>query len=122
MLGKKIDEHGSKVFLVNTGWTGGIYGVGSRMNLGYTRSMVRAAIAGKLDNVETKKNEIFGLNMPLEIEGVPSNVLHPRYAWEDPNEYDKEANRLADAFRENFKKFSHVSEDIAIKGGPPVIK
>ena len=122
MLGKKIDEHGSKVFLVNTGWTGGIYGVGSRMNLGYTRSMVRAAIAGKLDNVETKKNEIFGLNMPLEIEGVPSNVLHPRYAWEDPKEYDKEANRLADAFRENFKKFSHVSEDIAIKGGPPVIK
>ncbi|PIC69143.1 phosphoenolpyruvate carboxykinase (ATP) [Sporosarcina sp. P18a] len=122
MLGKKIDEHGSKVFLVNTGWTGGIYGVGSRMNLGYTRTMVRAAIAGKLDNIETKKNEIFGLNMPLEIEGVPSDVLHPRDAWEDPQEYDKEANRLADAFRENFKKFSHVSEDIAIKGGPPVIK
>lgn len=122
MLGKKIDEHGSKVFLVNTGWTGGIYGVGSRMNLGYTRSMVRAAIAGKLDNVETKKNEIFGLNMPVEIEGVPSNVLHPRYAWEDPQEYDKEANRLADAFRENFKKFTHVSEEIAIKGGPPVSK
>ncbi|PID15856.1 phosphoenolpyruvate carboxykinase (ATP) [Sporosarcina sp. P34] len=122
MLGKKIDEHGSKVFLVNTGWTGGIYGVGSRMNLGYTRTMVRAAIAGKLDNIETKKNEIFGLNMPLEIEGVPSDVLHPRDAWEDPQEYDKEANRLADAFRENFKKFSHVSEDIAVKGGPPVIK
>ena len=122
MLGKKIDEHDAKVFLVNTGWTGGVFGVGSRMNLGYTRTMVRAAIAGKLDNIETKKNEIFGLHMPLEIEGVPSNVLHPRYAWKDPEEYDKEANRLADAFRENFKKFSHVSEDIAIKGGPPVIK
>ena len=122
MLGKKIDEHDAKVFLVNTGWTGGVFGVGSRMNLGYTRTMVRAAIAGKLDNIETKKNEIFGLHMPLEIEGVPSNVLHPRYAWKDPEEYDKEANRLADAFRENFKKFDHVSDDIAIKGGPPVSK
>ncbi len=122
MLGKKIDEHDAKVFLVNTGWTGGVFGVGSRMNLGYTRTMVRAAIAGKLNNIETKKNEIFGLNMPLEIEGVPSHVLHPRYAWEDPKEYDKEANRLANAFRENFKKFDHVSDDIAIKGGPPVIK
>ncbi|EGQ21463.1 phosphoenolpyruvate carboxykinase (ATP) [Mammaliicoccus sciuri] len=118
MLGKKIDEHGAKVFLVNTGWTGGIFGVGSRMNLGYTRTMVRAAIAGKLDNVETKTNEIFGLEMPLEIEGVPSNVLHPRYAWENPEEYDAEAKRLAAAFRENFKKFNHVSEEIAIKGGP----
>ncbi|WP_153730915.1 phosphoenolpyruvate carboxykinase (ATP) [Sporosarcina obsidiansis] len=118
MLGKKIDEHGAKVFLVNTGWTGGVYGVGKRMNLGHTRTMVRAAIAGKLDNVETKKNEIFGLEMPLEIEGVPSEVLHPRYAWANPEEYDAEAKRLASAFRENFKKFDHVSEDIAIKGGP----
>lgn len=118
MLGKKIDEHGAKVFLVNTGWTGGIFGVGSRMNLGYTRTMVRAAIAGDLDNVETKMNAVFGLHMPIEIEGVPSDVLHPRAAWADPEEYDKEASRLAEAFRENFKKFSHVSPEIAEKGGP----
>lgn len=118
MLGKKIDEHDAKVFLVNTGWTGGIFGVGSRMNLGYTRTMVRAAIAGKLDNVETETNKIFGLAMPVEIEGVPSEVLHPRKAWANPEEYDAEAKRLAAAFRENFKKFDHVSEEIAIKGGP----
>lgn len=118
MLGKKIDEHDAKVFLVNTGWTGGIFGVGTRMNLGYTRTMVRAAIAGKLDNVETVTNEIFGLAMPVEIEGVPSDVLHPRKTWKDPEEYDAEAKRLAAAFRENFKKFDHVSEEIAIKGGP----
>lgn len=120
MLGKKIEEHGSKVFLVNTGWTGGVYGVGKRMNLGYTRKMVHAALAGELNDVPTKKNVMFGLDMPLEVKGVPTHVLHPRYAWEDPAEYDKEASRLADAFRENFKKFDHVSEDIASKGGPPI--
>lgn len=118
MLGKKIDEHDAQVFLVNTGWTGGGYGVGERMELKYTRAMVRAALEGKLDNVQTETNAIFGLEMPTEIEGVPSNVLNPRNVWANGEEYDAKAKELADLFRENFKKFGTVSEDISKQGGP----
>ncbi|MFJ8066150.1 phosphoenolpyruvate carboxykinase (ATP) [Psychrobacillus sp. NPDC096426] len=118
MLGKKIDEHGAQVFLVNTGWTGGEYGVGSRMKLAYTRTMVRAAIDGKLRNVETTTDAVFGLEIPTEIEGVPAEVLIPRNAWEDQASYDAKATELAQAFRENFQKFGTVSEDISLKGGP----
>ncbi|MFS0574526.1 phosphoenolpyruvate carboxykinase (ATP) [Sporosarcina sp. 179-K 3D1 HS] len=118
MLGNKIDEHNAQVFLVNTGWTGGVYGVGKRMDLKYTRAMVRAALAGKLNDVETEVNEIFGLQMPTAIEGVPSEVLNPRNAWADPAAYDEKAKELADLFRENFKKFGHVSEEIVQEGGP----
>lgn len=118
MLGNKIDEHQVNVFLVNTGWTGGEYGVGNRMKLSYTRSMVRAAIDGKLNNVFTEKDAIFGLEIPVAIEGVPTEVLNPRNAWEDKKAYDKKASALADMFRENFKKFGVVSEDIMKNGGP----
>ena len=118
MLGKKIDEHGSQVFLVNTGWTGGEYGVGSRMKLSYTRTMVRAAIEGKLNNVATAKDAIFGLEIPTQIEGVPSEVLVPRNAWADKEAYDQKATELAQSFRKNFTKFGTVSEDITLKGGP----
>ncbi|WP_075620136.1 phosphoenolpyruvate carboxykinase (ATP) [Paenisporosarcina indica] len=118
MLGKKIDEHNAQVFLVNTGWTGGEYGVGSRMKLSYTRTMVRAALEGKLNHVETETNSIFGLEMPVEIAGVPANVLNPRDAWSDKDAYDKKAKELADQFRTNFKKFGSVTEDIVSKGGP----
>ncbi len=118
MLGKKIDAHNAQVFLVNTGWTGGVYGVGKRMELKYTRAMVNAALAGKLNDVDTEVNSIFGLQMPKEIEGVPATVLNPRNAWTDVEAYDKKANELADLFRENFKKFGTVSEEITTKGGP----
>lgn len=118
MLGKKIDEHDVNVFLVNTGWTGGEYGVGQRMKLSYTRTMVRAAIEGKLDNVETEQGKVFGLNMPVEIEGVPSEILNPRNAWADKEAYDVKAKELTAAFRENFKKFGSVSKEIEEKGGP----
>lgn len=120
MLGEKIDEHRVQVFLVNTGWTGGEYGVGSRMKLSYTRAMVRAAISGKLNDVETKQDGIFGLHIPTAIEGVPSEVLDPREAWKDKEAYDQKARYLADLFKENFKKFNNVSEDILKKGGPLV--
>ncbi|MEJ9281293.1 phosphoenolpyruvate carboxykinase (ATP) [Ureibacillus thermosphaericus] len=120
MLGEKIDEHNVQVFLVNTGWTGGEYGVGSRMKLSYTRAMVRAAISGKLNDVETKQDGIFGLHIPTAIEGVPSEVLDPREAWKDKEAYDQKARYLADLFKENFKKFNNVSEDILKKGGPLV--
>jgi phosphoenolpyruvate carboxykinase (ATP) len=118
MLGKKIDEHDSQVFLVNTGWTGGEYGVGNRMKLSYTRTMVRAALEGKLDNIETEKGSVFGLEIPKEIAGVPANILNPRDAWADKAAYDKKAKELADQFHANFKKFESVSEEISSKGAP----
>lgn len=118
MLGEKIDQHGVNVYLVNTGWTGGEYGVGTRMKLSYTRAMVRAAIDGQLDNVETEQGSVFGVAIPKEVPGVPSEVLNPRNAWADKDAYDKKAKELADSFRENFKKFSGVSEEIISKGGP----
>lgn len=118
MLGEKIDQHGAQVFLVNTGWTGGEYGVGSRMKLSYTRSMVRAALKGELNDVPTVVNEVFGLEIPVEVPGVPSEVLNPRHAWEDKAAYDVKAKELADQFRENFKKFGHVDPNITLKGGP----
>lgn len=120
MLGKKIDEHNARVFLVNTGWTGGVYGVGKRMELKYTRAMVHEALAGKLDDVETSTNKIFGLHIPLEVEGVPTEVLRPRNAWADKDAYDEKATELAQLFHENFKKFGDISKDIEEKGGPIV--
>ncbi|MFJ7953114.1 phosphoenolpyruvate carboxykinase (ATP) [Lysinibacillus sp. NPDC096418] len=118
MLGNKIDEHGAQVFLVNTGWTGGEYGVGSRMKLSYTRTMIRAAIDGKLNNVETIQDAVFGLHIPTAVEGVPTEVLNPRDAWADKAAYDVKAAELANLFNDNFKKFSNVSEAIIKQGGP----
>lgn len=118
MLGQKIDEHGAQVYLVNTGWTGGEYGTGSRMKLSYTRTMVRAAIDGKLADVVTTQDAVFGLHIPTAVEGVPSEVLNPREAWADKAAYDAKAAELAGLFNENFKKFSNVSEAITTLGGP----
>ncbi|WP_042354710.1 phosphoenolpyruvate carboxykinase (ATP) [Bacillus rubiinfantis] len=118
MLGEKILEHNVNVFLVNTGWTGGEYGVGSRMKLSYTRAMVQAALEGELNEVETVKDAIFGLHIPLHIAGVPDEVLQPQKTWDDPQAYEKKAKELAAQFRENFKKFTNVSADIIEKGGP----
>ncbi|MBU8733512.1 phosphoenolpyruvate carboxykinase (ATP) [Cytobacillus oceanisediminis] len=118
MLGKKIDEHNAKVFLVNTGWTGGEYGVGERMKLAYTRAMVEAALEGELNNVETVKDEIFGLEIPQHVTGVPDEVLQPNKTWADQAAYEAKAKELAAKFRENFKKFTSVSSEIEEKGGP----
>ncbi|SDN96691.1 phosphoenolpyruvate carboxykinase (ATP) [Tenuibacillus multivorans] len=117
MLGDKIDEHEAQVFLVNTGWTGGPYGVGSRMKLSYTREMVQAALEGELTNVETQKDEFFGLAIPELCPGVPSDVLNPKKTWNDPEAYDEKAKELAMKFHENFKQFNHVTQDI-IDAGP----
>jgi len=118
MLGEKISQHNANVFLVNTGWTGGAYGVGSRMKLRFTRAMVQAALEGELSNVEMKKDEIFGLDLPLHVPGVPDQVLQPNLTWDDQTQYVEKAKELAQKFRENFKKFSEVSPEIMIKGGP----
>lgn len=118
MLGDKIDEHNANVFLVNTGWTGGEYGVGKRMKLAYTRAMIQAALEGELNNVETIKDDIFGLEIPLHVPGVPDDVLQPQKTWENKEAYKAKATELASKFRENFKKFDGVPAEIGQKGGP----
>jgi phosphoenolpyruvate carboxykinase (ATP) len=120
MLGKKIVEHGVDVYLVNTGWTGGVYGVGQRMNLAYTRAMVQAALEGELANVETVQDGIFGLHMPMHVPGVPDEVLQPFKTWKNPEEYKNAATTLAYQFKENFKKFSTNNSEIEKLGGPIV--
>ncbi|RID86549.1 phosphoenolpyruvate carboxykinase (ATP) [Peribacillus asahii] len=117
MLGEKIDEHNAKVYLVNTGWTGGEYGTGSRMKLAYTRAMVQAALEGELTNIETVKDSIFGLEIPLHVPGVPDEVLQPSKTWEDKAAYEAKATELAAKFRENIQKFN-VSKEIVEQGGP----
>ncbi len=117
MLGEKMKRHDVKVWLVNTGWTGGPYGVGQRMKLGFTRRMVAAALSGELDQAETWTDPIFGLNVPAHIEGVPDQVLRPRDTWKNPADYDAKATQLADMFAENFKKYeSGVSEEVKAAG------
>ena len=118
MLGEKIDEHDAKVYLVNTGWTGGEYGTGSRMKLAYTRAMVQAALEGELTNAETVKDAIFGLEIPLHVPGVPDEVLQPSKTWDNEADYNLKALELAGKFKENFKKFSGVPSDIEELGGP----
>jgi phosphoenolpyruvate carboxykinase (ATP) len=105
MLGERIESSGAKVWLINTGWTGGPYGTGERMNLGHTRAMVRAALAGQLDDVATEPDPVFGLHIPVEVPGVPSEVLRPRETWSDASAYDAQAHELAAMFQENFEKF-----------------
>lgn len=116
MLGEKIDQHNVNVFLVNTGWTGGPYGEGSRIKLAYTRAMVHAALEGELNFTETVKDPIFGLEIPTHCPGVPGQVLVPKKTWKNPDEYDKRAKELALKFHDNFKKFSNISSDIANAG------
>lgn len=119
MLGEKIDQHNAQVFLVNTGWTGGQYGDGKRMNLAYTRAMVRAALEGDLDSVETITDPYFGLQIPAHCPGVPDEVLQPKKTWDDQDAYDQKAKELATKFNENFKKFKDVSDEIS-NAGPNV--
>ncbi|MCM3714946.1 phosphoenolpyruvate carboxykinase (ATP) [Halalkalibacter oceani] len=116
MLGEKIDQHDVDVFLVNTGWSGGPYGVGSRMNLQHTRAMVQAALHGELRTVETTVDPIFGLHIPLHCPGVPDTVLKPRDTWSDQAAYDAKAAELAANFKENFKKFDNISDTIKAAG------
>ena len=113
LLGEKISSHGAKVWLVNTGWTGGPHGVGSRMKLSYTRRMVAAALSGELDGVETTVDPIFGVEIPRSIEGVPNELLDPRGTWQDAAAFDAQAAELARMFVKNFKQFADgVSDEI----------
>lgn len=120
LLGEKLSKHGSHVWLVNTGWTGGPYGVGHRMAIAHTRALVNAALDGKLDNVQTVKEPFFGLEIPTECPGVPSDVLNPRNTWPNPADYDAQAKKLAGMFAENFKKFADQTTAEVRAAGPSV--
>ncbi len=119
LLGDKIEEHQVNVYLVNTGWSGGPYGVGKRMNLTYTRAMVTAALNGSIEQATFTADPIFGVLCPDFVEGVPSNVLVPRHTWQDQEAYEAKAADLANLFKRNFRKFKDVSKQIA-EAGPLV--
>ena len=103
LLGKKIKKHNVDVWLINTGWSGGPYGVGKRIKLPLTRAMVKAALDGSLKKIETKKDPIFGLSIPVSCPGVPSEILEPKSTWKDKDAYDKKAKELASMFEKNYK-------------------
>jgi phosphoenolpyruvate carboxykinase (ATP) len=122
MLGAKMDSTKVNIWLINTGWSGGEYGVGKRMSLKYTRAMITAALEGKLENVEFKEHQIFGLQMPLTCEGVPSEILDPRNTWEFKEAYDRKASDLAARFVKNFEKFeSFANEEILAAAPKPTV-
>lgn len=118
MLSDRIREHGTRCYLVNTGWSGGPYGTGERIDITHTRAMVRAAINGDLDGVQTSEHPIFGLHVPAEVPGVPSEILDPKQTWSDGAAYDEQAKKLADLFRENFQKFESEVQEEVLKAGP----
>ena len=117
MLGERIEKYNTKVYLVNTGWTGGPYGVGSRMKLKYTRAMVTAALNGTFDDVEYKHDEVFNVDIPQTCPNVPSEIMNPRDTWEDKAAYDAQAKKLAKMFQDNFtKKYPNMPKNIAEAG------
>jgi phosphoenolpyruvate carboxykinase (ATP) len=120
MLGERLARYGARVWLVNTGWTGGRYGVGKRMSLAHTRTIVRSLLSGGLDRVPTASDPIFGLEVPTHVAGVPDSVLRPREAWSDPSAYDEQAHKLAGMFRSNFEKFAGTVDRRVAEAGPKV--
>ena len=106
LLRDKIKQHGSSVWLVNTGWSGGPYGTGHRMSIKHTRAMLRAALNGSLNGVEFVKDAFFNLDIPASCPDVPDEVLNPRNTWADKDAYDAQAKHLVGLFEENFKQFA----------------
>ncbi len=121
LLGEKLDGTDINVWLINTGWSGGSYGVGSRMKLSYTRAMITAAMNGDLDNVEYIKQPIFELAIPTEVPGVPSEILNPKDTWADKIEFDKTANHLAEQFVKNFEIFAEETSETILSAAPKVM-
>jgi phosphoenolpyruvate carboxykinase (ATP) len=118
MLNKKIHEGGVNVWLVNTGWSGGPYGIGKRMSLVHTRALITAALRGDLDHAAFEYHDIFGVAIPLACPGVPPEILNPRNTWRDKEAYDNKANFLAEAFLKNFEKFANHANEEILAGAP----
>jgi len=118
MLGGRLERHGVRAWFVNTGWTGGPYGTGTRMNIDYTRAMVRAALSGALEDVPTRRDERFGLDVPLACPDVPAEFLDPRGTWADPDAYDRQADELARLFVQNFERYAADVPATVREAGP----
>jgi phosphoenolpyruvate carboxykinase (ATP) len=117
MLDRKLEEHGSSVWLLNTGWTGGPFGEGTRMPIHATRAMLSAALSGELDDAELRTDAVFGFQVPVHAPGVDRRLLDPRSTWREPAEYDRKAHELAGMFVDNFaKRFGEVGESIRTAG------
>jgi phosphoenolpyruvate carboxykinase (ATP) len=119
MLGEKLDEHGSTVWLVNTGWTGGPFGEGHRMPIEATRALLHAALGGQLRDVEFRTDEVFGFEVPVSVPGVDDALLDPRSTWREPGAYDRHARELAGMFAQNFEQFADVDPAVAAAGPKP---
>jgi phosphoenolpyruvate carboxykinase (ATP) len=102
LLGELMETYKVKVWLINTGWTGGAYGTGKRIPLAYTRAMIKAALNDRLDHVSHQEHPVFGLRMPVQCPGVPSELLNPETMWADKNAYYRQATKLEESFRKNF--------------------
>ena len=113
ILREKIARHGATCWLVNTGWTGGAYGTGSRMPIKATRALLTAALSGALSEEEFRKDENFGFHVPVHVPGVDAKLLDPRSTWSDDKEYDAQAEKLVDMFADNFVQYlPHIDEDV----------
>ncbi len=120
LLSEKLTDHGTRVWLLNTGWSGGGFGVGKRIALPLTRAMISAVLSGALDRVETHTHPIFRVEIPNKVSGVPQEVLNPELSWSDQIAYQEEATQLAQKFAENFKKYvNSVSQEVA-EAGPRI--
>jgi len=120
LLGEKLKKHHVNVWLVNTGWSGGSYGIGSRIKLSYTRALITAALNGELDHVAYDSMPVFGLQMPKTCPGVPTEILNPKNTWSDKNEYDTKTNALAAAFVKNFSQYAEFASPEILKSAPKV--
>lgn len=122
LLGELLTKYKANVWLINTGWSGGPYGVGARMKLAYTRAMITAALDGKLDTVSYTQDPLFGFSIPMEVPGVPTEVLIPRNTWVDKAAYDQKANELAGKFNANFDKYSEFADEEMRAAAPKVLQ
>ncbi len=118
LLAEKIEKHGVDCWLVNTGWTGGPYGTGTRMKIGHTRALLNAALNGSLDEVAMKTDPVFGFQVPTEAPNVPSEILDPRNTWSDPQAYEAQAKKLTALFHENFEQFKDGTPERVLDAGP----
>jgi len=118
LLAEKMQSHSANAWLINTGLTGGPYGVGERMSLKYTRAIIDAIHNGSLDSAESVQDAVFGFDMITAVPNVPSDVLIPRDTWGNPDEYDAAARKLAQLFRDNFEQFADGSSDEVLQAAP----
>jgi phosphoenolpyruvate carboxykinase (ATP) len=116
LLGEKINLHNTTVYLINTGWSGGPYGIGARIKIKYSRAMVTAALTGKLDDIEYRHDDLFNLDIPTKVDDVPPEILDPKNTWNNKESYEKSAKSLAKMFVDNFEKFNNVSAEIKNAG------